>query len=299
VELLTNSKINLCHKSKANQVMKIYSAQHRAIVEAPMVEKPVPYNYIGSSGLTHNYGYDQNKYNEWLTTHIPVLPEHQHLFKDGQEVKEGIDYKIEHQVCGQRDEWIESSYELYQVYVPKYRRIVAIPIKQQDILPHFPRQSESFGNYGKRMIEPPTPSIKQQVSEEDKVKPCPFCGKEPYEEVGRSVIKCYECGVEMLQNRRDKVRGIWNTRKNLEQDKERLPQQGGDVRRQWKVVFNERLKALRKESVRWQFDAHAYLDGFTDGGDFTREWWQSQLSEALAKIKSQEAEIADLRKLKP
>lgn len=44
---------------------------------------------------------------------------------------------------------------------------------------------------------------------------CPFCGKEPFEgrtKDGRFTIKCYGCGVEMIQDRKDKVRGHWNAR---------------------------------------------------------------------------------------
>ncbi len=47
------------------------------------------------------------------------------------------------------------------------------------------------------------------------VLPCPFCGKAPFEgrtKDGRFTIKCYGCGVEMIQDRKDKVRGHWNAR---------------------------------------------------------------------------------------
>jgi hypothetical protein len=56
--------------------MKIYSAQHRAIVEAPIMKEPellTPYDPTD----------ERNAYNDWISTHIPVLPEHQHIFKDG------------------------------------------------------------------------------------------------------------------------------------------------------------------------------------------------------------------------
>ena len=47
------------------------------------------------------------------------------------------------------------------------------------------------------------------------VLPCPFCGEEVFEgrtKDGRFTIKCYPCGVEMMQDREDKVRGLWNAR---------------------------------------------------------------------------------------
>jgi len=47
------------------------------------------------------------------------------------------------------------------------------------------------------------------------VLPCPFCDKEPFEgrtKDGRFTIKCYDCGVEMIQDRRDKVKYHWNAR---------------------------------------------------------------------------------------
>lgn len=45
--------------------------------------------------------------------------------------------------------------------------------------------------------------------------PCPFCGKKVFEgrtKNGMFTIKCYPCGIEMIQDRKDKVRGLWNMR---------------------------------------------------------------------------------------
>jgi len=57
--------------------------------------------------------------------------------------------------------------------------------------------------------------IGMEESSEGRVKKCPFCNREPYEggtKDGRFVIKCYSCGVEMIQDRKDKVIGMWNAR---------------------------------------------------------------------------------------
>lgn len=42
------------------------------------------------------------------------------------------------------------------------------------------------------------------------VLPCPFCGGTPYEGKAQGwqyTIRCYNCGVVMMHDRRDKVRG--------------------------------------------------------------------------------------------
>lgn len=47
--------------------------------------------------------------------------------------------------------------------------------------------------------------------------PCPFCGKKPEAGAlgdGRFTIKCYECGIIMIQDRRDKLKALWNRRNN-------------------------------------------------------------------------------------
>jgi hypothetical protein len=106
--------------------MKIYSAQHRAIVEAPIMEKPDPQLYL----TVKDYEVAMLTYEKRLTSYppIPVLREHQNLFKDGQEVKEGIDYLIETVVTGGRSikslEGIPYDYETYT-------KDFALPIKQQ------------------------------------------------------------------------------------------------------------------------------------------------------------------------
>jgi chromosome segregation ATPase len=48
---------------------------------------------------------------------------------------------------------------------------------------------------------------------------------------------------------------------------------------EWKEIkekFNAKLRALRSESGNWQFDAHVYLDGFTDGYDWLKPIAQQQ-----------------------
>jgi hypothetical protein len=50
--------------------------------------------------------------------------------------------------------------------------------------------------------------------------PCPFCGTEPEwinEAVpdGHYYIRCPHCHIVMKEDRRDKVVGMWNTRKGL------------------------------------------------------------------------------------
>lgn len=45
--------------------------------------------------------------------------------------------------------------------------------------------------------------------------PCPFCGKSAYEGKsgdGQFTIKCYDCGMVMTHDRKDKVNGHWNQR---------------------------------------------------------------------------------------
>lgn len=45
--------------------------------------------------------------------------------------------------------------------------------------------------------------------------PCPFCGKTPETGAlgdGRFTIKCYECGIVMIQDRKDKLKALWNRR---------------------------------------------------------------------------------------
>jgi hypothetical protein len=186
--------------------MKIYSSKHQAIVEAPIFQEPniLSDKYdLGFAFDIRAIDKDTEAYNKWLSTHIAVLPEHQHLFRDGQEVKEGVDYEIRTCKCKIGEDCTREKGKWFTTC------LVAKPIKKQ----------------------------------------------------------------------------------LTEEEKEPSPQQGGQERNQWKAVFNEKLKALRKESGKWQFDAHAYLDGFTDGGDFAREWWQSQLSQALATIKELKEEI--------
>jgi len=46
---------------------------------------------------------------------------------------------------------------------------------------------------------------------------CPFCGKDVFE--GRTInsqyiAKCFNCGVVMTQDRKDKLETLWNQRKN-------------------------------------------------------------------------------------
>lgn len=48
-------------------------------------------------------------------------------------------------------------------------------------------------------------------------KNCPFCGEKPYKGAtgdGRHTLKCYNCGIVMIQDRIDKLKGIWNNRIN-------------------------------------------------------------------------------------
>ena len=45
--------------------------------------------------------------------------------------------------------------------------------------------------------------------------PCPLCGENP--ETGRTAegqftAKCYNCGILMVQDRKDKLESLWNTR---------------------------------------------------------------------------------------
>lgn len=56
----------------------------------------------------------------------------------------------------------------------------------------------------------------------DMLIPCPFCNKNPHEAQtgdGRFIIKCYECGVEMIQDRKDKVCETWNKRATVNENK--------------------------------------------------------------------------------
>jgi hypothetical protein len=55
------------------------------------------------------------------------------------------------------------------------------------------------------------------------IEPCPFCGGKEGEEVFLGMvapahfrIACGRCSVVMIQDRKDKVIGIWNNRKPLE-----------------------------------------------------------------------------------
>lgn len=53
------------------------------------------------------------------------------------------------------------------------------------------------------------------VSQRSGLLPCPFCGSMPYKcrnEHGHHIAKCYNCGVEMKQDRADKLKGMWNRR---------------------------------------------------------------------------------------
>ena len=48
------------------------------------------------------------------------------------------------------------------------------------------------------------------------IKNCPCCGSTPIYGAfpnSRHKIKCTDCGLEMTQDRRDKVIGMWNERK--------------------------------------------------------------------------------------
>jgi hypothetical protein len=77
--------------------MKIYSSKHQAIVEAPIMEKPlISQVIIDKEPKTSKFYFEA--YNKWLSTHKQVPDEFKDYWKDGQEVKEGIDYGLQHQV---------------------------------------------------------------------------------------------------------------------------------------------------------------------------------------------------------
>jgi hypothetical protein len=242
--------------------MKIYSAHHRAIVEAPIMEKPniesTKYSYRTYSWECDafdapKFEADTKAYQEWLKTHIPVLPEHQHLFKDGQEVKEGIDYEVELQVFSNKNKkWGIARYGEWFTE----KRTVAIPIKQQvsagdawlEYIKQFPKLQEIWNMIG----EPTNIYLRQQIDI--------FAGKYPSEE-----------------------------------DKEPLPQQEveSEILRAYYEGFNQAHYGHLHPDVCPPKECESagieYLES-------RKKYIKSQLSEALATIKSQEAEIADLRK---
>ena len=58
--------------------------------------------------------------------------------------------------------------------------------------------------------------MKEENKKVSKLSPCPFCGEAPYE--GRNAnslytAKCFNCGVVMTQDRKDKLEFHWNQRK--------------------------------------------------------------------------------------
>ena len=55
------------------------------------------------------------------------------------------------------------------------------------------------------------------MNKKNYIKPCPFCGEEPIYGVkvpSQYMITCVPCGVRMIQDREDKVIGMWNQRIN-------------------------------------------------------------------------------------
>jgi hypothetical protein len=75
--------------------MKIYSNTHRAIVEAPIPQRPFidPGRECECESCAELR--DENEaYNKWLSTHIAVMPCHRNDFVDGQEAVEGVHYRI-------------------------------------------------------------------------------------------------------------------------------------------------------------------------------------------------------------
>jgi hypothetical protein len=111
--------------------MKIYSTTHKAIVEAPIMEKPFVFDEIYD--YSNRYGRDLEAYEAWLSTHKQVPDEFKDYWADGQEVKDGIDYRLQHQVKAKlfnADDWMNVAEYFYDCYTYLDRRIVAIPIKQ-------------------------------------------------------------------------------------------------------------------------------------------------------------------------
>jgi hypothetical protein len=128
----------------------IYKSQYNALLPEPEVKEPDEDDskYYGFIHLLNTavktfkkgeYDKDVEAYNNWLSTHIAVSPELEKCLVDKQKVREDIDYKIEYQVQGQGDEWIESK-ELYEIYIPEYRKTIAIPIKREEDKEPLPQQ---------------------------------------------------------------------------------------------------------------------------------------------------------------
>jgi hypothetical protein len=307
--------------------MKIYSAQHRAIVEAPIMEEPniesAKYSYRTYSWECDafdapKFEADTKAYQHWLTTHIPVLPEHQHLFKDGQEVENDIDYGVEGRwIIKPEDRYPNGDHKGIKTFVT-----VAIPIKQQQLPVEETYHKEltnpimraKYVKAGQRLVDwlkqhyhvP----IKQQVSEE---------GGGYYFKLFKFFSDQHD--LTLLDSEIQDIIHAVNDFQS-EEDKEPLPQQDAWKEKfyDWKEEYRRKrhkdpmaelvrdwidlnviaplqsqlsealqtIKELRKEIAEDNgcvFGLREHIDSLED-----------QVSQDLAKIKSQEAEIADLRK---
>jgi chromosome segregation ATPase len=124
--------------------MKIYSSKHQAIVEAPILQEPDILNEKYDDVFTDHFANDTDAYNKWLSTHTHATPELQRLLKDGQEVKEGIDYRLDYPppyMPETEEEAIEAANEERRE-LTQYPKQVAIPIKQVSEEEPSPQQEE-------------------------------------------------------------------------------------------------------------------------------------------------------------